>query len=57
MGAGQVKVSEMKSAVWGFGVLRNGGYFIILQAFIGGCRIGPNAAWIEIKVYFSNLCF
>ena len=37
MGAGRFKVSEMKSIVWRFGVLRNGGYFVILHAFIGGC--------------------
>ena len=57
MGVGRVEASEMKSAVWGFGVLRSGGYFVFFHAFIGGFRIGPNAAWIEIKSLFFGLVF
>ena len=41
----------------GFGVLRSGGYFVLLHAFIGGCQIGSEAAQIEIKFYFLDLCF
>ena len=55
MGASRVKASRMKSPVWGFGVLRSGGYFVLFHAFIGGCRIGPDAAWIEIKRLFFGL--
>ena len=55
MGVGRVEASDMKSAVWGFGVLRSGGYFVLFHAFIGGFRIGLDAAWIEIKSSFSGL--
>ena len=47
----------MKSTNWGFSVLRSGGYFVLFHAFIRGCRIGPNAAWIEIKILFFGLVF
>ena len=57
MGVGQVEAFEMKRAVWGFGVLRSGGYFVLVHAFIGGCRIGLDAAWIEIKSMFFELVF
>ena len=49
--------SEMKSTVWGFGVLRSGGYFVLFHSFIGGCRIGLDAVWIEIKSLFFGFVF
>ena len=34
----------------------DGGYFVIFHAFIGGCRIGPDAVEIEIKRMFFRDC-
>ena len=35
---------------------RIGGYFVMIHAFIGGFRIGPDAAWIEIGSLFYQAC-
>ena len=37
----------------GFGVLRIGGYIIMVHAFIGGFLVSPDVAWIKMK----NLCY
>ena len=56
MGVGRVEASEMKSAVWGFGVLRSSGYFVLFHAFIGR-KFNEDMAWIEIKSLFFRLVF
>ena len=35
----------------------DGGYFVIFHAFFGRCRIGPDAAQIEIESLFLGLVF
>ena len=36
----------------GFGVLRIGGYIVMVHAFYRGFRVSPDAAWIEMKSLF-----
>ena len=36
----------------GFSVLRIGGYIVMVHAFIGGFRVSPDVAWIEMKSLF-----
>ena len=38
-----------------FTLFFDGGYFVMIRAFIGGFRLGPDAAWIEIKSLFFEL--
>ena len=40
----------------GFGVLRIGGYIVMVHAFIGGFRVSPDAAWIEMKSLLYRAC-
>ena len=40
----------------GFVVLRIGGYIVMVHAFIGGFRVSPDAAWIEMKSLFYRAC-
>ena len=45
--------SEMKSMVWGFGLAVT---LLCFIDFIGGFRIGLDAAWIEIESLFYRVC-
>ena len=40
----------------GFGVLRIGGYIVMVHAFIGGFRVSLDVAWIEMKWLFYRAC-
>ena len=39
-----LKLSELKNVVWGFGVLKSGGYFVLVHAFIEGFRFSSDVA-------------
>ena len=39
-----LNLSELKNMVLGFGVLKSGGYFFLVHAFIGGFRYSSNVA-------------
>ena len=40
----------------GFGVLRIGGYIVMVHAFIRGFQVSPNATWIKMKSLFYRDC-
>ena len=40
----------------GFGVLRIGGYIVMVHAFIRGFQVSPYAALIEMKSLFYRAC-
>ena len=39
-----------------FGVLRSGGYIVLVHVFIRGFRVSSDVAWIEIKSLFYQDC-
>ena len=51
-----LKLSELKNVVWGFGVLKSGGYFVLVHAFIGGFQFSSYVAWIGRKNLFYRAC-
>ena len=51
-----LKLSELKNAVWGFGVLKSGIYFVLVHVSIGGFRYSSDVAWIGRKNIFYRVC-
>ena len=51
-----LKLSELKNVVWGFGVLKSGGYFVLVHVFIEGFRFISDVAWIGRKNLFYWAC-
>ena len=51
-----LKLSELKNTVWGFGVLKSGGYFVLFHAFIEGFLFSSDVAWIGRKNLFYRAC-
>ena len=51
-----LKLFELKNVVWGFGVLKSGGFFVLVHAFIGGFRFSSDVAWIGRKNLFYWAC-
>ena len=51
-----LKLYELKNAVWEFGVLKSGGYFVLVHAFIRGFRFSSDVAWIGRKNLFHRAC-
>ena len=55
MGASRVKVF-LKSAVWGFGVLRSVGCIVLVHAFFSRFQVSSDAVWFQIKSLFYRDC-
>ena len=51
-----LKLSELKNAVLRFGVLKSGGYFVLVHAFIKGFLFSLDVAWIGMKNLFYRAC-